>query len=62
MAEFKIERSDLTVEPQTLSPVVRELSIEISSTRVDAAYAQVVRDLRKQSRVKGFRPARRPRA
>ena len=60
MAETESERSDFRIETNVLSPVVRELTVEIESSRVDAAYARLVQDLRKQARVKGFRPGKAP--
>lgn len=60
MEEIKTDRSDLRIETNELSPVVRELSVEIESARVDAAFATTVKGLRKQARVKGFRPGKAP--
>jgi trigger factor len=60
MAEIESGRSDLRIESNELSPVVRELTIEVDAKRVDAAFARVVQDLRKQARVKGFRPGKAP--
>jgi trigger factor len=60
MAEIETGRSDLRVESNVLSAVVRELAIEIEPKRVDAAFSRVVQNLRKQARVKGFRPGKAP--
>jgi trigger factor len=53
-------QNDIQIETQEVSPVVRELTVEASAERVDAAFARVVRDLRKTARVKGFRPGKVP--
>lgn len=60
MAEVESGRSDLRVETSEISPVVRELAIEVEAARVDAAFGRVVNDLRKGARVKGFRPGKVP--
>jgi trigger factor len=60
MAEIETDRSDLRIEMNELSPVVRELTVEIEAKRVDAAFSRTVQDLRKQARVKGFRPGKAP--
>ncbi len=51
---------DVRVEKNVISPVVSELSIEVSGGRVDAAYGRVLQELRKGARVKGFRPGKVP--
>ncbi|MBW2426292.1 MAG: trigger factor [Deltaproteobacteria bacterium] len=60
MAEVETGREDIRIEANEISPVVRELSIEVQVDRVDAAYARVVNELRKGARVKGFRPGKVP--
>jgi trigger factor len=60
MAEIETDRSDLRIEMNELSPVVRELTVEIEAKRVDAAFSRTVQELRKQARVKGFRPGKAP--
>jgi trigger factor len=60
MAEIETDRSDLRIETNELSPVVRELIVEVDAKRVDAAFSRTVQDLRKQARVKGFRPGKAP--
>ncbi len=53
-------QNDIQIETSEISAVVRELSVEAPAERVDAAFARVVRDLRKSARVKGFRPGKVP--
>ena len=60
MAEVETDRSDIQIDVIEISPVVRELTIEVDARRVDAAYAQVVKRLRKTAQVKGFRPGKVP--
>lgn len=60
MAEIESGRSDLRIDSNEISPVVRELAIEIEAKRVDAAFARVVGELRKGAKVKGFRPGKAP--
>jgi trigger factor len=60
MAEQATATREVRVEKNVLSPVVSELSIEVSADRVDAAYARVLQELRKGARVKGFRPGKVP--
>jgi len=51
---------DIRVEAQEISPVVRELTIEVETKRVDRAFGRVVNELRRGARVKGFRPGKVP--
>ncbi len=60
MAEVETDRSDIQIDVIEISPVVRELTIEVGARRVDAAYTQVVKRLRKTAQVKGFRPGKVP--
>lgn len=60
MAELETAMRDVRVEKNVVSPVVSELSIEVSAGRVDAAFDRVLQELRKGARVKGFRPGKVP--
>ena len=60
MAELETAMRDVRVEKIVVSPVVSELSIEVSAGRVDAAFGRVLQELRKGARVKGFRPGKVP--
>lgn len=60
MAELETAMRDVRVEKNVVSPVVSELSIEVSAGRVDAAFGRVLQELRKGARVKGFRPGKVP--
>ncbi len=60
MAEQATATREVRVEKNVISPVVSELSIEVSADRVDAAYERVLQELRRGARVKGFRPGKVP--
>lgn len=60
MADQATATREVRVEKNIISPVVSELSIEVSADRVDAAYARVLQELRRGARVKGFRPGKVP--
>jgi len=60
MAEVETDRTDIRIDANEISPVVRELTIEIDAVRVDAAYVDVVKQLRKTVQVKGFRRGKVP--
>lgn len=55
-----ITQDGVAVETSEISPVVRELAIEVEAKRVDALFARVLSELRKGARVKGFRPGKVP--
>jgi len=60
MAEIESGQSDIQIETNEISPVVRELAVEVEAKRVDLAFRRVVQELRKTARVKGFRPGKVP--
>ena len=60
MAEVETDRTDIRIDANEISPVVRELTIEIDVARVDAAYVDVIKQLRKTAQVKGFRRGKVP--
>jgi trigger factor len=60
MAELETAAREVRVEKNVISPVVSELSVEVSAGRVDAAFERVLQELRKGARVKGFRPGKVP--
>lgn len=60
MPEIGTDQKDIRIETEEISPVVRELSIEVDAARVDAAYGRMLQELRKTARVKGFRPGKVP--
>jgi trigger factor len=60
MAEIESGRSDIQIEMNEISPVVREIAVEVEAKRVDNAFGRVVKQLRKTAKVKGFRPGKVP--
>ncbi|HEB88196.1 MAG TPA: trigger factor [Deltaproteobacteria bacterium] len=60
MAEADHDPADLRVETNEITPVIHELSVEVDAGDVNAAFAEVVKQLRKGARVKGFRPGKVP--
>lgn len=60
MSEVESGAKDIRIETQEISPVVREIAIEVEASRVDAAYSGVLKALRKTAKVKGFRPGKVP--
>lgn len=60
MAEIESGRSDIRIETNEISPVVRELAVEVESKRVDRAFGRVLQEIRKTAKVKGFRPGKVP--
>ena len=60
MAEIESGPSDIRIETNEISPVVRELAVEVEAKRVDRAFGRVVQELRKTAKVKGFRPGKVP--
>ncbi len=60
MAEIESGQSDIRIETNEISPVVRELAVEVEAKRVDHVFGRVVQELRKTARVKGFRPGKVP--
>ncbi len=53
-------QSDIKIETNEISAVVREISVEVDVKRVDAAYGQVLNQLRRTANVKGFRKGKVP--
>jgi trigger factor len=60
MTEVESGRSDIRIDENEISPVVRELAVEVEAKRVDSAFGRVVQELRKTAKVKGFRPGKVP--
>ena len=60
MAEVESGRTDIRIETTEISPVVREIAVEVEAKRVDSAYSRVLGELRRTARVKGFRPGKVP--
>ena len=60
MAEVESGREDIKIEANQVSPVIRELAVEVDVKRVDSAFGRVVKELRRTARVKGFRPGKVP--
>ncbi|HEB88715.1 MAG TPA: trigger factor family protein, partial [Deltaproteobacteria bacterium] len=60
MAEADHDPADLRIETNEITPVIHELSVEVDAGDVNAAFAEVVKQLRKGARVKGFRPGKVP--
>jgi trigger factor len=59
-ADAEVPRLAVSVEEE--GPVLRTLSVELPSERVDAAFARAYRELARRTRVRGFRPGRAPRS
>jgi trigger factor len=60
MAEVESGREDIKIEANEISPVIRELAVEVDVKRVDSAFGRVLKELRRTARVKGFRPGKVP--
>jgi trigger factor len=60
MGQVETGRDDIRIETHEISPVIRELAVEVEARAVDAAFSRVVNELRKSARVKGFRPGKVP--
>ena len=60
MADVEGAPRDFQIETSEISPVVRELSVEVAASRVDKSYAFVVREVGKGAHVKGFRRGKVP--
>ncbi len=54
------EAASLQVNINESGPVTRTLTVEVPSDRVEAARSQIVADLRRRSRIPGFRPGKAP--
>ena len=56
------ESGEIRVEVVEESPVVKTLTVEVAAPRVAKAFDKAYEGLRKQARIKGFRPGKAPRA
>lgn len=62
MTAFESSDGHLHLEVTDESPVLRMLSVTVSAERVDRAFERAYQSLRKEVRVKGFRPGKAPRS
>lgn len=61
MTGFESSDGHIRVEVTEESPVVKVLSVTVSKARVDRTFDRTYKNLRKEARVKGFRPGKAPR-
>lgn len=62
MTGFESSDGQIHVDVTEESPIVKVLSVTVSSRRVDKAFDRTYANLRKEVRVKGFRPGKAPRS
>ena len=62
MTGFQSSDGQIQVEVTEESPILRVLSVTVAAVRVDRAFDRSYRKLRKEVRVKGFRPGKTPRS
>lgn len=62
MAGFQSSDGQIQVEVTEENPILRVLSVTVAAVRVDRAFDRSYRKLRKEVRVKGFRPGKTPRS
>ncbi len=53
--------SEMKVDVEELSPILRRVSVEVPAARVDAALDRAYRAVGKRARIRGFRPGKVPR-
>ena len=62
MTSFESSDGQVQVEVADESPILKVLSVTVAAERVDKAFDRAYRGLKKEVRVKGFRPGKVPRA
>ncbi len=62
MTSFESSDGQIQVEATEESPILRVLSVTVAAAQVDKAFDRTYRNLRKEVRVKGFRPGKAPRS
>jgi len=62
MTSFESSDGQIQVEVTEESPILSVLAVTVAAERVDKAFDRTYRNLKKEVRVKGFRPGKAPRA